>query len=189
MKLKNSKKRYGAMTKLFHWLVFVGFVFQYFVANVMLRISQSESFLGFTQGMLYNWHKSIGLIIFGIVICRYLWRRFTPLPNWAPGLGAGEKKTIHWLERILYFCMFAMPISGYIFVMAGGYGVQFFGLYPLPNPIGKIEWLALVAEYVHYFTAITIVITWLVHMGLVIKRQFVHKDRYLQRMLPFTHQS
>lgn len=188
MQLKNSDNRYGVLTKLFHWLVFIGFVMQYFVAAIMLRIAQSESFWGFTQGMLYNWHKSVGLIIFGIVICRYLWRRFTNLPNWAAGLSSGEKNYIHWVERILYICMFVMPISGYTFVMAGGYGVHFFGVYHLPNPIGKVEWLALLAEYTHYFTAITIVLAWLAHMGLVVKRQFVNRDGYLRRMLPFTQQ-
>ena len=136
MQLKNSSKRYGAVTKLFHWLVFFGFVFQYFVAAIMTRIAQADSFWGFTQGMLYNWHKSIGIIIFGIVIGRYLWRRLTWLPDWAPTLTAGERTAVHWIERILYQGMFVQPISGYIFVMAGGYGVNFFGVYHLPNPIG-----------------------------------------------------
>ncbi|MEZ4620653.1 MAG: cytochrome b/b6 domain-containing protein [Caldilineaceae bacterium] len=176
------------MTKFFHWAVFIGFVFQYFVASVMLRISQAESFWGFTQGFLYNWHKSVGLIIFGVVICRYLWRRFTSLPNWAPTLTKRERVWVHWIERILYLCMFVMPISGYMFVMAGGYGVNFFGVYPLPNPIGKIPWLALLAEYTHWITAITIVVTWLCHMALVFKHQLIDRDRLLHRMLPLTHQ-
>ncbi len=189
MQLKNSSKRYGAVTKLFHWLVFFGFVFQYFVAAIMTRIAQADSFWGFTQGMLYNWHKSIGLIIFGIVIGRYLWRRLTWLPDWAPTLTAGERTAVHWIERILYQGMFVQPISGYIFVMAGGYGVNFFGVYHLPNPIGKIEWLALIAEYVHWITAMVIVLAWLGHMVIVFKHQLFLRDRLLHRMLPFTHQS
>ena len=188
MNLKNSSTRYGALTKLFHWLVFIGFVMQYFVAAVMTRIGQSETFWGFAQGVFYNWHKSVGLIIFGIVICRYLWRRSTPLPDWAPGLSDAEKTRIHRVESVLYACMFVMPISGYVFVMAGDYGVHFFGVWALPNPIGKIGWLAVTAEYIHMFTAITIVLAWLAHMGIVIKRQFVKRDGYLRRMLPFTHQ-
>lgn len=189
MQLINTSKRYGFVTKLFHWLVFIGFVFQYFVASIMLRIAQADSFWGFTQGVLYNWHKSIGLIIFGIVIGRYLWRRFTPLPDWAPTLTANERSAVHWIERILYLCMFIQPISGYIFVMTGGYGVHFFGVYHLPNPIGKIAWLALIAEYTHWVTAITIVVAWLGHMFIVFKHHLFRRDRLLYRMLPFTHQA
>ena len=188
MNFKNTAKRYGALAKLFHWLIFVGFVMQYFVAALMTRLKDSETFWGFNQGAFYNWHKSVGLIIFGIVICRYLWRRYAGLPDWAPGLGDGEKRYLHRVEQVLYTCMFVMPISGYVFVMAGDYGVQFFGKFALPNPIGKIEWLAVTAEYIHLITAVTLVIAFLAHMGLVFKRQFVHRDGYLRRMLPFTHQ-
>lgn len=188
MNLKNSSTRYGVCTKFFHWLVFIGFVMQYFVAAIMLRIKDAETFWGFTQGVFYDWHKSVGLIIFGIVIFRYLWRHFAGLPDWAPGLSDGEKKYLHWVERILYICMFAMPVSGYIFVMAGDYGVLFFGKFPLPNPIGKIEWLATVADYTHIVTALAIALAFFAHMGMVCKRHFIHRDGYLWRMLPFTHQ-
>ena len=189
MNIKNSSARYGALTKLFHWLIFIGIVMQYFVAAIMLQIKDPETFWGFNQGNYYNWHKSVGLIIFGLVICRYLWRRLASLPDWAPGLSDGEKRYIHRVEQILYACMFVMPISGYVFVMAGDYGVHFFGMVHLPNPIGKIEWLARTAEYIHIVTAVIIVVAFFAHMAMVFKRQFVNRDGYARRMLPFTHQS
>jgi len=84
MTFRNSSARYGVVTKALHWLIFVGIVMQYFVASIMLRIKDAETFWGITQGPYYNWHKSVGLIIFGLVICRYLWRRFGGLPDWSP---------------------------------------------------------------------------------------------------------
>lgn len=188
MSLKNSGTRYGTLTKFFHWTVFIGFVLQYFLASVMLRIKDAETFLGNTQGFYYDWHKSVGLVIFGLVIGRYLWRRLAALPDWAPGLSDGDKSYIHRVEQVLYFCMFAMPISGYVFVMAGDYGVLLFGKFPLPNPIGKIGWLATTAEYIHIATALTIVLAFLAHMGMVLKHQCIKCNGYLKRMLPFTHQ-
>ena len=188
MTFRNSSARYGVVTKALHWLIFVGIVMQYFVASVMLRIKDAETFWGITQGPYYNWHKSVGLIIFGLVICRYLWRRFGGLPDWSPGLTEGDKGYIHRVEQVLYACMFVMPISGYVFVMAGGYGVNFFGMHELPRPIGKIEWLSKTAEYIHITTAFVIVAAFLAHMGMVVKRTLVHRDGYVRRMLPFTHQ-
>jgi len=185
---KNSLARYGVITKFFHWTIFFGIVFQYLVGNVMIRVSQSQTALGYSQGTLYNWHKSIGLIIFGLVVFRYLWRRLTPLPDWAHSLSERERTYTHWVERILYISMFLMPISGYLFVMAGGYGVHFFGLYHLPNPIGEIEPLALAAQYTHRFTSIVMLITLILHIGFVLKHQFANRDRLANRMLPFTHQ-
>jgi cytochrome b561 len=84
--------------------------------------------------------------------------------------------------------MMLMPISGFIFVMAGGYGVKFFGLWDLPNFIGKIAPLALLAQWTHRITAYLIVATLFTHWGLGIRHHLRHRDRYLQRMLPFTHQ-
>ena len=81
-----------------------------------------------------------------------------------------------------------MTIRGVIFVMGGGYRVKFFGMCDLPNLIGKIAPQALLAQWTHRITAYLIVVTLFTHWGLGIRHQLRHRDRYLQRMLPFTHQ-
>jgi cytochrome b561 len=188
MNWKNSTSRYGIVTKFFHWAVFLLFVNQYIVARIMLTTPVGETSLGYTQGELYNWHKSIGLILLGLALLRYTWRRTTGLPDWDATLTHTEKKIIHWLERILYFCMIAMPLSGYFFVMAGGYGVNFFSRWQLPNFIGEHEWLAHLAEWTHITLAVVIVVAVAVHLTLNIRHAIVYKNGYLRRMLPFTHQ-
>jgi cytochrome b561 len=189
MQLKNSAKRYGFVTKFFHWTIFLLFLNQFVVALAMLNTPQGNTTFGYTQGTLYNWHKSIGLILLGVALLRYTWRKTTPLPRWAPLLTDGEKAWIHWIERILYLCMFLMPLSGFIFVMTGGYGVHFFSRWHLPNFLGENATIALLAQWTHRITAWVIVVTLLAHWGLGIRHQLVYGDRYLQRMLPFTHQS
>lgn len=188
MQIKNNAKRYGLVTKLFHWTIFLLFVNQYFVAYTMLTTAQTETAYGFTQGTLYNWHKSIGLILLGLALLRYTWRKTTPLPDWAPLLTDREKLLIHWIERILYICMFLMPISGFVFVMTGGFGVHFFSRWHLPNFLGENEIIALIAQWTHRITAWVIAFTLFAHWGLGIRHHLVYKDRYLRRMLPFTHQ-
>ncbi len=186
--MKNSLTRYGFVTKLFHWTIFLLFLNQFLIAIAMLNTPQGQTTAGFTQGALYNWHKSIGLLALGVALFRYTWRKTTPLPDWAPNLTAREKKSIHWIERILYLSMFLMPISGFIFVMTGGYGVNFFGQWQLPDFLGENTTVALIAQWTHRITAWLIVFTLFAHWGLGIRHQFVYRDRYLQRMLPFTRQ-
>jgi cytochrome b561 len=189
MQLKNTKARYGPVTKLFHWIFFLLFIYQYVVAMNMINMESGETALGnFTQNTLYNWHKSIGILLLLLAFARYMWRRNTPLPEWAPGLSSFERKASHWIERLLYICMFLMPISGFIFVMAGGYGVMLFGRFPLPNLIPVNDTVAGIAQSTHHFTAYVIVIIWLCHLTLALKQQFVNRSRFLNRMLPFTHQ-
>ena len=187
MQWKNSQTAYGTITKTFHWLIFLIFANQYIVAFNMMRIEGSETALGgYTQGTLYNWHKSIGLIALLVALLRYTWRKTTRLPDWADGLSKREQQIIHWYERLLYAAMFLMPISGYVYVMAGGYGVHFFSRVHLPNPIPQGETLAAIARATHIGTGWVILAVLAVHVGLVLKHQLVDKDGLLRRMLPFT---
>lgn len=184
MRLMNSATHYGLVTKSFHWLVFVLFANQYVVGITMLSIDQHESALGgFSQGTLYNWHKSIGLIALLVVLARYTWRTTTRLPNWADSLSERERKVVHWYERVLYVAMFTMPISGYVYVMTGGYGVHFFSRVHLPNILPESEAWADAARWVHIGTGWVIVAALVCHVGLVLLHTLVRRDGLLRRML------
>lgn len=185
MALKNTPDRFGTISRGFHWAVFILFVYQFFGANVMTRLGKAGTVFGMDSDFYYNWHKSIGLVLLVIAIARILWRRNTPLPNWHSSLTKPERKISHRLETGLYVAMFALPISGFLFVMAGGYGVKLFGVYDLPNPIGKIEPVSVIAWVTHVLLAYCalVVIAW--HVGLGIKKHVYEKTGLLNRMLPF----
>ena len=184
----NTATRYGLAAKLLHWTVFLLILNQFAVAAAMLNTPQGQTTAGFTQGTLYNWHKSVGLIALAVALARYAWRKLTPLPDWAPNLSAGEKRVLGWLEPTLYLCLLLMPVSGFVFVMTGGYGENFFGVWHLPNFLGKNAVVAPIAEWTHRITAVVLVVALFTHWGLGIRHHRRHRDRYLHRMLPFTHQ-
>jgi cytochrome b561 len=180
----NTQNGYGALTKLCHWLIVALFAFQYAAANIMLRMDETGLVLGLNQDAYYNWHKSIGLVALLVAIVRLLSRRSGQLPDWAPSLSAGEKRFIHRAEQVLYAAMFVMPVSGYLYVMAGGYGVNLFGIWQLPNPIGAREGLAAVAKWTHIVASYGLALTLAGHVGLVLRHQLLLKDGLLKRMLP-----
>lgn len=185
MPLKNTPTRYGAISKLFHWAVFLLFVHQFVGANLMTRIGRDATILGADQNFLYNWHKSLGLVVIFVALARVIWRRTTPLPDWCPDLTPAERAISHRLESLLYVLMFVLPVSGYLFVMFGGYGVKLFGVVDLPNPFGKSPTPALIAWISHIVLAYgaVVVIAW--HVGLGLKKQCYDGVRFLRRMLPF----
>jgi cytochrome b561 len=184
----NTPTRYGPVTKTLHWLIFVLLITQFVLALAMLDTADEDTFAGLTPGSLFEWHKSIGLIALAVAIARYLWRRLTPLPDWAQHLSEGERRAIHYIERVLYVCIFLMPVSGYLFVTAGGFGVVLFDRWKLPDLIGKHHVLASIAEPTHEVSAALLVLALLAHWLLIFRHQRLHGDRYVQRMLPFTHQ-
>jgi cytochrome b561 len=188
MPWKNTKQGYGALTKLCHWLIVVLFAFQFVAASVMLNLGPNETFLGASQATTYNWHKSIGLLALVVATVR-LWNRGRgELPPWAPSLTTGEQRFIHRAEQILYTAMFLMPVSGFLYVMAGGYGVHLFGAVHLPNPIPPSlqAWkpLATSAKWVHIACGWALLLGLAGHIGLVMRHQLVLKDGLLARMLP-----
>lgn len=185
MPLKNTNTRYGAISKLLHWTVFLLFVHQFVGANLMTRIGRNTTVLGVGQDFLYNWHKSIGLVVIVVALARVIWRRTTPLPDWCADLSPAERAISHRVERLLYLLMFVLPVSGYLFVMLGGYGVRLFGVVDLPNPFGKWPGPATIAWISHIVLAYgaVVVIAW--HVGLALKKQCYDGSRFLRRMLPF----
>jgi cytochrome b561 len=179
MPLRNSSHRYGSVTKLLHWSVFLLFVFQYVAANIMTHMSAGRG-----QNFFFDWHKSVGLVLLVLMLGRLAWRSATPLPDWSPMLSEPERRLSHRLEMLMYAVLLMMPISGYLFVMAGDFGVRFFGTWHLPNPIGKRPGLAGTALALHVILAYAalVVVSW--HVGHVLKKHCYDGCRYLQRMLP-----
>jgi cytochrome b561 len=184
MPILNSTLGYGVLTKLFHWLIASLFALQYLSATIMLRTPAEATALGVDQATYYDWHKSLGLVALAVAVARLLNRRTGMLPPWAPTLTALEQIIIHRTEQLLYAAMFMMPVSGFLYVMAGGYGVRLFGLFDLPNPIPASPLLASAAKWVHAGTAMLLLLPLGTHLGLVLGHQFGLKDRLIDRMLP-----
>lgn len=184
MGLTNTSKRYGALTKLFHWSIVLLFAWQYTSGNIMLGIERGSTVAGLGQNDYFNWHKSIGLVALAIAALRVLNRKAGQLPAWAPTLRPEEKAFIHRAEQVLYLAMFVMPVAGYIYVMAGGYGVLLFGEWKLPNPIGTHDTVEAIAKWTHIVAGYVLAATILGHVFLVLYHQLIMRDGLLWRMLP-----
>ena len=180
----NSREGYGALTKVFHWLIVVMFAFQIAAGFIMTRLGQQDTAFGIGPNAYYNWHKSIGLLALFVAVARLWARRAGELPPWAPTLSTGERAFIHRAEQTLYTAMFVMPISGFVYVMAGGFGVALFGVYDLPNPIGRSDFLAATGKWIHIVAGYVLIAALIGHIGLVLRHQFILKDGLLRRMLP-----
>jgi cytochrome b561 len=184
MPLINRPDRYGLVSRALHWTMFVALVYQFVGANIMSRMGQGAHVFGMAGDTWYNWHKSIGLVLLLVVVARLIWRRTTPLPEWHPSLSEVERRIAHRLETMLYWLLFVLPVTGYLFVMAGGFGVKLFGLVDLPNPIGKQSWTWIVwTLHVAGAYLLLIVIAW--HVGLIVRKHWFERTGLAHRMLPF----
>lgn len=181
MPLLNSAAGYGSLTKALHWAVVALFAFQLVSAPVMVRLPEEAAV---ARDALYNWHKSIGLVALAVALLRVWARRAGELPPWAPCLSEHERRMVHRAEQGLYLAMFAMPVTGLLHVMAGGYGVRFAGLVDLPNPLPRWEWLAAVGAWGHVAGAVLLCVALGAHFGVVVRHSVVNRNGLIRRMLP-----
>ncbi len=185
--LQNTSKRYGTVTKFFHWTIFILFVAQFTIGFMIMGIATGEEFDSSLLSQI-GFHKSLGLLILMIVVLRIIWRRISTLPDWAETLTERERNRSHWIERLLYFVMIFKPLSGITLAMADGQSIPFFGLFTIPSFTGESEVLFTISLIFHIVTGLTFFVVWFAHIGLVLKHQFGKRDRLLNRMLPFTNQ-
>lgn len=184
MPLLNSAQGYGSLTKLLHWGIVILFGAQYFTAAVMLRTPADGALLGMAQSTSYNWHKSLGLVALLLTVLRLLNRRAGSLPPWAPTLSPLEQALVHRAEQLLYAAMLIMPLSGLVYVMAGGYGVLLFGALALPNPFATpLPALAALARWVHVASAVLLLLPLGAHLAIVLGHHFILRDGLISRML------
>lgn len=184
MPLWNSSDGYGSVTKTAHWTIVALFAVQYAAGLTMTRLAEGERALGLSGDALYTWHKTLGLVALAVAGVRLAARHVGELPPWAPSLSEGERRFVHRAEQVLYTAMFVLPVSGFVYVMAGNYGVMFAGRWEVPNPLPRSEVLAAVGRWVHIGAAIVLAAALSGHVGLVLRHALWLRDGLLRRMLP-----
>lgn len=183
MALVNSRAGYGTLTKALHWSIVTLFALQFVGGNIMTSIDFNSSYAGISTNTYFNWHKSLGLVALLVAILRIINRQMGQLPPWAPTLTTAEQKFIHRVEQFFYLAMFVMPVTGWLYVMWGNYGVNLFGVWEMPRPLPRNDTLRDVAKWAHIGAGWVLLIGILAHVGLVLRHQIIKKDGLLKRML------
>ncbi len=174
----NSKNQFGSVAKAFHWTISFLFVFQFAIAIVMYGVATDDYY----PETLFIIHKSMGVTLFFLAIARLVWRKMNPLPAWPETMTEFEKKAFPFLEVSLYTVMILMPLSGYVFSLAGGHGFKFFGLFQTPDLIGKNALLSEIGQYVHRILVFLTVGLIAAHVSLILRHHYDLKDKFIDRM-------
>ncbi len=179
MSLQNTPEKFGSLTKLLHWSIFILFVVQYYL------VYRREYFpKGSAEKMQYMMlHKSFGVIILILAFVMLIWGRVGKRPS-IPG-NAIEKFAAKAVHVLLYVSMFIMPISGILMSQFGGYPISLFGSFDMPVLFGKNEALGNFCFELHEISSFAIMGIVGVHVLAALFHHFVKKDNVLRRMLPF----
>jgi cytochrome b561 len=170
---------YPPTSKLLHWLVAVCVLTTAPVAIAMVNVSP-----GPTQDALYNFHKSLGVLILGLMILRLINRIVAGAPPPEPDIEPWQKTVSSAVHGLLYLMLLAMPIVGWVANSAYGAPTPFFGLFTLPKLVADNKELATTLFTLHRWAGFLVILLVAVHIGGALFHVLVRRDQVLQRMLP-----
>jgi cytochrome b561 len=180
MQWRNSLSRYGIVAKSLHWLVVLGIVAQYLLAEAQEEESQSR---GAMTAM--DWHVSIGITLLALAVLRVVWRAAEVKPEWPTSMRGFERLLARVGHIGLYALLFALPLSGWLLLSVEGEALRLFGWFELPAiaPAGTEAREHLIEE-VHEVLFNALFALAILHVLAALKHQFIDRDNVLKRMLP-----
>jgi cytochrome b561 len=141
---------------------------------------------------LYPWHKSVGVLLFLIIIVRV----FISLKNGMPAPVGNQSPWLHTLAKATHWALLGltliMPISGMLHSWSSGHGFGVFGFeisssIPAPgNPeevIARNETLSAIAESTHELAGYLLLALVTLHIAGALKHHLIDKDNTLKRMI------
>ena len=174
------EERYTATAKILHWLMAVLIIGTFTLGLTMIEIPGITP----TKLKFFNWHKWAGVTVLLLATLRLLWRLTHPAPPLPPAMPGWQKKIAELTHYLLYFCIFAVPLSGYFYSLASGFPVVYFGLVQLPVLIEPNPELKEQLKTLHYIGNVTLSTLVILHVGAALQHHFIHRDDVLRRMLP-----
>lgn len=133
------------------------------------------------------YHASIGMLVLWITISRLYWRLIHKTPPYPSYMPEWHKKIASLSHGFIYFCIIALPLSGYAHRLSGGHSPTFFGLFTWPVLLEKNEPIRLLTDKVHIVLAFSLLALLSLHLLAVIKHALIDKDNILRRMNPFSN--
>ncbi|MET0542368.1 MAG: cytochrome b/b6 domain-containing protein [Variovorax sp.] len=175
-----SVSRYAASSRWLHWLTALLLLF---IIPLGIWIAFFEPADEGFKLRLYNLHESLGVLVFVLVLLRIVNRLRNPPPPLPDDMPGWMRFAAHATHYGLYALLFLMPLTGFLATNAWGFPLSWFGVLPIPSPVGKDEALARTLSFLHWCGAITIGLLILGHLAGVVHHTFVRRDGLLRRML------
>ena len=172
-----SSARYNLFSVVIHWVMALLILITWSIAIVVGDMPLSPlRIVGF------SWHKWLGITVLFLVIIRLLWRATHPAPKLDLKMPIWQEKVMALTHVALYLLMFAIPLVGWLMSSAKGYTVNYFGLFDLPDLVGKDKALGHQLKEVHELLANVLVALVGLHVLAALKHQFIDKEGLLGRM-------
>jgi cytochrome b561 len=177
--------RYTSVAVVLHWLLALGILGLLAIGLAMTQLRLTPMM----QFSLYQLHKSVGVTVLLLVIPRLIWRllhRPPPMPDTMPRI---EKRAAESTHIFFYFLMLGLPLSGWALVSASIFNIPtvLYGVIPWPNmpvlsSLSNKAPVEAILKTLHAYGAWLLLAVLVLHLGAVLRHQFILRDDVLRRM-------
>jgi cytochrome b561 len=180
MQWRNTADRYGLIGQALHWLVAMGIVAQYLLAE-----AAEESKAGIVEPLgAAGIHMALGVAILALATLRVAWRLLELPPEHPPTMKPYEIAVARVAHVAFYVLLFAIPLSGWALATVSDQGLTFLGWFDLPRlqpwNLRKDQF-----EELHEVLFNLLVALAVVHIAAALKHQLIDHDNVLHSMLPW----
>lgn len=170
---------YRPAAKVLHWLTAL-LVFGLLALGLWM--------VGLPFGLLklqtYAWHKWIGFTVLVLTLARLAWRWHSPPPPLPGRIAAWERRMAPLGHYALLGLLLALPMSGWLMSSAGGVGVYWFGIVPMPDLVPRDPALFEGLRTAHHWLAWLLIAMLAIHVAAVLHHDALRRDGVFRRMWP-----
>ena len=173
---ENEAGRYGQVSRFLHWTIAILFIALIPMGMFASMIPEGASF----RNAYYVVHKTIGVVVIGLVVVRLVWNRLSPTPTLDGALKPTERKLAKFAHGALYVAMVAVPITGFVMTSFHGYPTFFFA-WEFGPFWGSSDWATIACGSFHKYLLPTLVYVILgAHILGALKHRFIdgHKQAF-----------
>ena len=168
----NETDRYGRVSRILHWTTAILFLFM-IPTGIFSSMIPEDAWYRTEYNVV---HKTVGFIIFGLLIARLVWNRKSKRPGLDTSLKPVERKLAHSAHITLYLLMFAVPVTGYAMTSLHGYSSYFF-IWELPPFLGESKAYVVWGLFHKYLLQYLVYIILGAHILGALKHQFIDKHK------------
>jgi cytochrome b561 len=161
-----------------HWLIAICIIAMLCIGFYMGTLPRGLPF----KSTLTNFHKSLGITVFLLVLLR-IWARTAYHRPPLPPMQTWQRAAASITQGLLYVGMIGMPLTGYLGSSFNKFGTRFWGI-PLPQWGWDDKGIRHVFFTIHEYLAWTMIALIALHFLGAMKHQLIDKDGLLRRMWP-----
>ncbi len=174
-----ADQRWSYGLQVIHWLMALMIIGMMIVGWIAASLSFSP-----LKVELFFWHKSVGILLLGLVIVRIVWRLFERRPAWPAAMPIWERWAARTAHTALYGLMIVTPLSGWVINSAAKIPFKVFGIWTLPSIVSPDEAIQTLAEQIHLGCFILFAAVLALHTAAAVRHHFFLKDNVLEGMTP-----